>query len=214
MSSFILGVDLDGVCGDHATAFRNVVAAERGIDPSELPPQQSWNFTEWGLDRAQFEDLHRRAVLDHRMFRSMPMIPGCAETLWRLSDAGISIRIITHRLYTNWGHSIAISDTVAWLDGNAIPYRDLCFMGDKADVAADAYVDDAPHNVAALLAIGAEVLVFDQPYNLEVEAPRATTWTEVEQWVLDRATAAGHVIQNPMPLAEDAITRLHPGPRI
>jgi 5'-nucleotidase len=208
MVEFVLGVDLDGVCGDHATAFRNAVAAERGIDPNDLPAQQTWNFTEWGLDRAAFEDLHRRAVLDHRMFRTMPMIPGCAEALWRLSDAGISIRIITHRLYTNWGHSIAVSDTVAWLDANSIPYRDLCFMGEKTDVAADAYVDDAPHNVEALRSIGAEVLLFDQPYNHEVSGPRASTWSEVEEWVLDRVTDAGLEIQAPIPLASGAAHRL------
>ena len=46
---FVLGVDLDGVCGDHATAFREVVALERGVDPDTLPPHQSWNFHEWGL---------------------------------------------------------------------------------------------------------------------------------------------------------------------
>ena len=34
---------------------------------------------------------------------------------WRLSDAGVWIRIITHRLYVNWGHQEAVSDTVAWL---------------------------------------------------------------------------------------------------
>ena len=208
MDDFVLGVDLDGVCGDHATAFRNAVAADRGLDPSELPPQRSWNFTEWGLDRAAFEDLHRRAVLHHRMFRTMPMIPGCADALWRLSDAGVSIRIITHRLYTNWGHSIAVRDTVEWLDANAIPYRDLCFMGEKSDVAADAYIDDAPHNVAALRAVGAEVLVFDQPYNAHVDGPRAMTWVEAEHWVLDRITGAGRSIQAPIAFTDHAVHRL------
>lgn len=208
MSEFVLGVDLDGVCGDHATAFRNVVAAERGLDPSELPPQQTWNFTEWGLDRQGFEELHRRAVLDHRMFRSMPAIPGCADALWRLSDAGVSIRIITHRLYTNWGHSIAVSDTVDWLDSHSIPYRDLCFMGEKTDVAAHAYIDDAPHNVAALREVGARVLVFSQSYNAAVPGPRATTWSEAEQWVLDELTASGRVVQVPMTFSDGAAHRL------
>ncbi len=208
MGEYILGVDLDGVCGDHATAFRNAVAADRGIDPAELPAQQTWNFTEWGLDRAAFEVLHRRAVMEHRMFRSMPVIPGCADALWRLSDAGISIRIITHRLYTNWGHSVAVTDTVDWLDANAIPYRDLCFMGDKTDVAANAYVDDAPHNIDALRAAGAEVLVFDQPYNSEVTGPRALSWFEVEHWVLDQVTRDGNAVQAPIGFADSAIGRL------
>ena len=44
-----------------------------------------------------------------------------AESLWRLSDAGVWIRIITHRLYVNWGHAVAVADTVAWLDDTGIP---------------------------------------------------------------------------------------------
>lgn len=205
---FILGVDLDGVCGDHASAFKYVVAAERGIDPGEIPDQQTWDFTEWGLDRAGFEELHRRAVLEHRMFRSMPVIAGCAESLWRLSDAGVSIRIITHRLYTNWGHSVAVSDTVEWLDSNSIPYRDLCFMGEKADVAADAYIDDAPHNVRALRSVGASVLTFSQPYNLDVGGPRAQGWADAEQWVLDEILRTGRSVAAPLQLSTDPISRL------
>jgi 5'(3')-deoxyribonucleotidase len=210
VAEFVLGVDLDGVCGDHAEAFRKVVAAERGVDESTLPSQQSWDFTEWGLDRAEFERLHRLAVLEHRMFRAMPVVPGAAEALWRLSDAGVWIRLITHRLYANWGHAVAVGDTVAWLDEHAIPYRDLCFLGDKPQVESDAYVDDAPHNVLALRAAGAPVLVFDQPYNRDLDGPRAAGWAEVEEWVLDRMAAAGLAVQAPMPLGDDAAERIRP----
>jgi 5'(3')-deoxyribonucleotidase len=200
MSEFVLGVDLDGVCGDHAEAFRRIVAAERGIELSSLPSQETWDFTEWDLDRAEFERLHRLAIVEHRMFRTMPVIPGAAETLWRLSDAGVWIRLITHRLYTNWGHAVAVADTVEWLDKHSIPYRDLCFLGDKPQVEAHAYVDDAPHNVEALRSSGAEAVIFSQPYNADVEGPRAAGWSEVEDWVLSLMASRGHVVQPTMPM--------------
>ena len=195
MSDFVLGVDLDGVCGDHAAAFKKVVAKDRGIDESELEDQQSWDYVEWGMDREEFERLHRSAVLEHHMFRTMPVIPGAAEALWRLSDAGCWIRLITHRLYTNWGHAVAVSDTVAWLDEHSIPYRDLCFLGDKPQIEADAYIDDAPHNVEALRSGGASVLVFSQPYNAELDGPRASGWSDVEDWVLDQMARSGRTVQ-------------------
>ena len=66
------------------------------------------------------------------MFREMDPMPDCAEVLWRLSDAGVWIRIITHRLCVNWGHAVAVADTVAWLDRTGVPYRDLCFLGAQA----------------------------------------------------------------------------------
>ena len=197
---FVLGVDLDGVCGDHAEAFRRVVASERGIDPGDLCEQRTWDFTEWDMDREEFERLHRLAVLDHRMFRTMPVVPGAAATLWRLSDAGVWIRIVTHRLYTNWGHATAVADTVAWLDEAGIPYRDLCFLGDKPQIEADVYLDDAPHNIAALRATGAEAIVFSQPYNEHVDGPRANGWSEVEDLVLAAMVRRGLVVQPPIPL--------------
>jgi 5'(3')-deoxyribonucleotidase len=192
---FIVGVDLDGVCGDHTAAFRQVVAAELDVDPATLADQTSWNFYEWGLDDDTFLTLHRKGVLDHRMFRSMPVMEGAADALWRLSDAGAWIRLITHRLYANWGHAVAVADTVEWLDTAGIPYRDLCFLGQKPQVEAHVYVDDAPHNIESLRAEGNTVIVFDQPYNRAVAGPRANDWRDVERHVLDLMLEHGLPVQ-------------------
>ena len=206
---FVFGVDLDGVCGDYTTAFRQVVAEDRGIDPDRLPVERSWDFSEWGIESAQeFDRLHQLAVLEHRIFRDMPAFPGAAEALWRLSDAGVWIRIITHRLFTNWGHATAVADTVAWLDHHGIPYRDICFLGAKPEVEAHTYVDDASHNVLALRDAGNHVIVFDAPYNQDVEGPRAHDWTDVEALVLERAAALGFVLQSPLPGVDDGTSRL------
>lgn len=206
---FIFGVDLDGVCGDYTTAFRTVVAQEQGKDPASLPTERSWDFAEWGIDGPEeFDRLHRLAVLEHRMFRHMPAIEGAAECLWRLSDAGVWIRIITHRLYVNWGHAIAVADTVAWLDETGIPYRDICFLGAKPEVDADTYLDDGAHNVDALRAAGHHVIVFDAPYNRDLDGPRATTWPEVEALVLDRVAEVGVPLQPQPPGVDAGVSRL------
>lgn len=210
---FILGVDLDGVCGDYAGALRQVVASEKGVDLASLPTQASWDFLEWDLAPGEFEQMHRKAVLEHRIFRSMPPVTGAADALWRLSDAGVWIRIITHRIYGNWGHAVAVGDTVAWLDSVGIPYRDLCFLGAKPQVEADCYIDDAPHNVEALRANGSYVIVFDQLYNRHLDGPRATDWTEVEELVGARVAATGLTLQAPLPGFEDVpsrLRRIHP----
>jgi 5'(3')-deoxyribonucleotidase len=206
---FVLGVDLDGVCGDYTAAFRAVVAAERGIDPADLPDDRGWDFAEWGVaELGGFDHVHRTAVLEHRMFRDMPVVPGAAEALWRLSDAGVWIRIITHRLYVNWGHAVAVADTVEWLDRHAIPYRDICFLGRKPEVEADCYVDDSPDNIEALREAGNQVIVFDQPYNAHLEGPRASTWNDVEQLVAGQVAARGVPLQPRLPGLDDGIDRL------
>ncbi|HYZ98638.1 MAG TPA: hypothetical protein VE575_07810, partial [Acidimicrobiales bacterium] len=85
-TGFILGVDLDGVCADYTDALRQVVAEHRGLDPASLPLDRSWDFREWGLSPAEFEAVHRAAVQEDRIFRTMPPFEGAAEVLWRLSD--------------------------------------------------------------------------------------------------------------------------------
>lgn len=185
---FVFGVDLDGVCADYTIGFRAIVAEELGVSEESLPLERSWDFREWGLDSADFERLHHLAVTERRMFRDLPIIDGCADALWRLSDAGVWIRIITHRLYVNWGHATAVGDTVGWLDTAGVPYRDICFLGRKPQVEADVYIDDAAHNVVALRETGNPVIVFDQPYNRDLPGPRAADWGEVEDVVMEIAS--------------------------
>ncbi len=206
---FVLGVDLDGVCGDHTAAFREVVAAELGVSRSSLCEQRSWDFAEWGLSSDDFHRLHRVAVLEHRMFRSMPVMEGASEVLWRLSDSGVWIRLITHRLYVNWGHAVVLEDTAAWLDTAGIPYRDICFLGQKPEVEADIYVDDAPHNVQALRQAGNTAVVFDQPYNRDTPGPRARDWPEVERLVLEALESSGRSVHPPGVSYERGAERLH-----
>jgi len=206
---YVLGVDLDGVCGDYTAAFRDVVATERDVDPSSLPDERSWDFAEWGVAAlGGFEAVHRRAVLEHRMFRTMPVVDGAADALWRLSDGGVWIRVITHRLYVSWGHQVSVVDTVEWLDTVGIPYRDICFLGAKPEVEADCYVDDSPVNITALRANGAEVITFDQPYNRNVDGMRARTWSEVEALVGELAAASGRPMQGSFLGLDDGPERL------
>jgi len=206
--TFILGVDLDGVVADHTRRFREIFAGLRGVDPESLPLERSWDFREWGLDDELYSHYHRIAVMEHDMFRTMPLIEGAADALWRLSDAGIWIRIITHRLYVNWGHAQVVSDTVTWLDEARVPYRDLCFLGNKPDVGADVYIDDAPHNVEALRAAGNTVIVFDQPYNKDLDGPRVTSWDQVEDLVLELAALRGSAVQPQLPGIDAGADRL------
>lgn len=209
ITPFVFGVDLDGVVADYTAGFRDVVAAHRGVDPEMLPIERSWEFDEWGFAPGDFERYHRLAVQEHRILASLPMYDGASDSLWRLSDAGVWIRIITHRVYVNWGHATAIGDTISWLDANRIPYRDICFLGAKPQVEAQCYIDDAPHNIEALTETGNTVIIFDQPYNRHLGGLRARSWAEVEEIVVDLAADHGHAVQGQIPGLDSGADRLH-----
>jgi 5'-nucleotidase len=205
----VLGVDLDGVCADYEGAFRGSVARQLARDPETMPPQTIMDaYSQWGLTLAEFEEAHRRAVTEDRIFRHMAPLPGVSDALWELSDLGVWIRIITHRLIFNWAHETSAADTAAWLDANQIPYRDLCFIGDKPNVGADLYVDDSPTNIVSLREAGRTAIVFDQPYNRHLPGPRATTWDEVVRLVVTEIDARQR--QLPLPLTGLAATERTP----
>jgi 5'-nucleotidase len=189
---FTLCVDLDGVVADYHRAFRTIVAEELGMDEAEMGVQTSWDFADcnWGIrDRDHFFELHQTAVTRYAMFLTMPEIADASDTLWKLSDEGVHIRVVTHRLINKWSYETVIGDTVRWLqrprrDGRPrIPYRDVCFIADKADVGGDLYVDDAPHNIEALRSAGYNAAVFTAPYNTHVAGSRVSAWGEVYDMV-------------------------------
>lgn len=193
--AFILGVDLDGVVADYESAFRHHVATIKGVDPASMSRQDTWSFagSDWPIaDDAEFLELHTRAVRDLGMFLTMPVMPGASDALWRLSDAGVWIRIITHRAIIPGAYAQTVADTARWLDFMSqpgrvnVPWKELCFAGQKDHVEADLYIDDAPHNIEGIRESGGEVLVFDQRYNAHLPGPRAADWDAVVDYVLAR----------------------------
>jgi 5'(3')-deoxyribonucleotidase len=188
---FVLAVDLDGVCAAYTTSLRPYMAARGRADAFSLGEPSDWNLVTagWFANQQEYLDTHRYAV-ERAFFRTMGEIDGMSDALWELSDAEIHIRIVTHRFLTHGDQGRAADDTIAWLqtrrpDGRVrVPYRDLCFLGAKADAWADLHLDDAPHQIESLRGAGQQVLVFDQPYNRHLAAPRATDWGDVVRQVL------------------------------
>jgi 5'(3')-deoxyribonucleotidase len=185
-SSFILGVDLDGVVGDFYGAMREIAASWLNKPIESLTTEVSFGLEEWGLtEYGGYERLHRFAVTQRNLFRDMKPIEDAPRVLRKLSGKGIRIRIITHRLFLKYSHKATITQTVDWLDSWDIPYWDLCFMADKGAVGAHVYIDDSPANVIRLRNQGCNTIVFSNSTNRELNGPRAGNWQEVERLVTE-----------------------------
>jgi 5'(3')-deoxyribonucleotidase len=185
---FVLGVDLDGVCADFYAGLRPIAAEWLEVDEGTLPQEVSFGLKEWGLPGpyGEYKDLHRFAVTQRDLFRRLEPIPGCGINLRKLSKAHVRIRIITHRLFIEYFHQVAVQQTVEWLDRYGIPYWDLCFMRDKDAVGADLYIEDSPENIDALREKGCEVIVFANSTNRHCAEPRAGNWDEAYELVMER----------------------------
>jgi len=183
----VLGVDLDGVCADFYGRMREIAAEWLEVGLETLTTDVSYGLTEWGIrDEDHYRQLHRFAVTQRDLFETCVPIKGAATTLRRLSDEGYRIRIITHRLFINFFHEASVRQTIRWLDKHGIPYRDLCFMGEKDQVGADLYIDDSPVNIDALRRAGHFAICFANSANKQVEAPRARKWDEVYTLIKQR----------------------------
>ena len=185
-TSFILGVDLDGVVGDFYGAMRIIAAGWLGKPVESLATEVSYGLDEWGLaEYGGYDRLHRFAVTQRNLFRDMEPVKDAPAILRKLSGKGIRIRIITHRLFLKYSHRTTITQTVDWLDSWDIPYWDLCFMADKGAVGAHVYIDDSPANITRLRDLGCRTIVFSNSTNRKLAGPRADNWQEAERLVLE-----------------------------
>ncbi len=198
--SFVLGVDLDGVCADFYGGLRPLAAEWLGVQIEGLTEEVTCGLSEWGIDSAPggYEAFHRFAVGQRGLFRRLTPLPGVGPALRRLTyEDNVRIRVISRRLCTKYLHQTAVQQTVEWLDTHDIPYWDLCFIRDKAAVAADLYLEDSPESIAELNAVGRRVIVFTNATNCSIAGPRANSWAEVEQLVREeiaRLAGAGTAV--------------------
>jgi 5'(3')-deoxyribonucleotidase len=183
--NFVLGVDLDDVCANFVAGLRPIAAEWLCVSEDQLTESPSRNYPEWGLDAAGgFDALYRYAVTRRDLLKELPPMDGASLALRHLwAQEGIRIRIITYRLYFEFFHAMAVSQTIEWLDQHDFPYWDLCFMKDKAAVGADLYIEDSVSNVKALRKANKKVIVFATSQNGELGSDRAKDWTEVEDRV-------------------------------
>jgi 5'(3')-deoxyribonucleotidase len=167
--------------------MRQIAAEWLECKVENLPTKVSYLLPEWGIKGLeQYLSLHRFAVTQRGLFETCEMIPGTRISLRRLSDEGARIRIITHRLFIQYFHRAAVSQTIGWLDNNGIPYSDLCFMQEKDQVGAHIYVEDSPKNVELLRGKNLYTICFGNSTNTHIGAPRAKSWKETYELIHKR----------------------------
>lgn len=119
-------------------------------------------------------------------FRDLDPIPGAKAGLKRLADAGFKIILATARPADQYKR--VYSDTLTWLEAHRIPHDKLIFNKDKVEAIHEnvtpawpvAFIEDHPKNALSLAAAGVNVLLFNQPYNANIE--NVDNITRVRSW--------------------------------
>lgn len=182
-----LGIDMDGVLCRFNDGWTAIHRSEFGSDV------HAGLVLEWdGLHAiGGFGDMDAfwkwAGPQDHRpsIFRHLEAFDGAIEAVHQLAAEGHDLVIITAK--PPW----AVPDTLFWLADQAIPVTAVHFVENKASVACDLYIDDAPHNLEEIAAARPEatVLRMVRPWNEPVEGV-----TDVGDWteIYDVVTALSH----------------------
>jgi 5'(3')-deoxyribonucleotidase len=190
-----LGIDLDGVVADFNTGWMERYNRQFG---TALHHSQVLRWD--GLHRlthfATMDDFWAWAQLgDGSVFRDLPPIPGAIETIAELA-ADHRIVIISSKF--DW----AIPDTLAWMSEHRVLAREIHFVWDKTSVPCDVYLEDAPHNLEALVSAHPAALVcrMVRAWNDPVAgAVDVSDWTEFRRYVEERARQRAVAPATPLP---------------
>ena len=176
-----LGIDLDGVVADFNAGW---ISRYNGQFGTELLPEHVdiWDaptllthFTDMG----EFWSWARTAGEGASIFRVLQPYRGAIEALERLGRRD-HIVIITTKPH------FAVHDTFEWLAEHRVPTTEIHILDDKSEVACDVYLDDADHNIEALIAAHPDSLVcrYVRPWSTSHEgAVDVVGWADFEHEV-------------------------------
>ena len=143
---------------------------------------RNWDVAQdWGMSEGLFNRIWDRSIEMGHMYRFFSPSAEALIALWRLSDAGWHIHLVTARLNRSKLHEKVIENTTGWLREFAVPFRSLSFVEDKSTVYGEVLVDDKPEN---LLDSPADAkFLFPAGHNLtRRENPDYTALDEDDPW--------------------------------
>lgn len=181
-----LGIDLDGVVYPFVEQFTKYAEMRLG---RSLPEVKQWNFPveQWGLTVERFIELMADGANEGFLWWEGQPEFGAREVLLKLRDLGHKIIFVTDRAPKGgeWQAKVA---TITWLHDHGFEYDGLFVVRDKTGLGLDLLIDDGPHNIERADAAGEMAVVFDRPWNRDVETGRVYSWSDVQTWVTHYAS--------------------------
>ncbi len=157
-----IGLDLDGVVYQFSHAAQYMLAKREGLATREELPYIAGEY-DHGWSRDDFDWLLADPQAD-AVFRHGHLFSGAIEFVADLASFA-KVHVITKR------PPAGVQATLDWLSFNKLPVSGVSIIAledRKSDVPCDAYIDDAPSNIAELLDntyLGQPLVLIDRPWN-------------------------------------------------
>ncbi|MFW6008215.1 MAG: 5' nucleotidase, NT5C type [archaeon] len=172
-----IGLDIDGCLNYFGKYLKEIIDREYNSNI----PMNDWNMLEnAGIDdpndQLKFWKKYNKELLD-----KTPIENGALEGVKTLIENGFHIDVITARGY----HVARLTEN--WLMKYQIPYHNIFFQcDDKVEVCKwrdiDLMIEDSGKNALEIAKQGIRVLLYDRPYNQNVEHKniiRCKNWEEI-----------------------------------
>lgn len=162
-----LGIDLDGVVADfnHGWIWRYnrdfPGHLERDLVPEDVIAWDAPVALSHFEDMDEFWKWAETCAEGRSLFHGLDPYPGALAALDGLSNSGHHLVVLTTK------PAFSIHDTYDWLARHRFPSTEIHILDDKTTVECDVYLDDADHNVAALVDAhpSATVCRYIRPWN-------------------------------------------------
>lgn len=173
-----LGIDLDGVVCDFATAANEYMAGTLGVPPIAIDRYDWWRgygaTHNQGVVEQAWESLWNEAV-PKGFFLGVGPVPGAIDALNDLREKNYTLVFCTARPVAS------ASDTQAWLDGYGFGGHALFITGSakaKRYMGVDLLLDDRGDTVQRHLKAGKKAALFQQPWNAKdwLDMPSVANW--------------------------------------
>ena len=180
-------VDMDGVLADLEAGFWRQFETYHPDGPKRVDADNRQFKLATQID-ARWVEAVAAITNAPGFYASLPVVPGAAQALNAMLDAGWDVRICTAPLLTN---PTCASDKFAWADqvlGQGWSRR-VIIAKDKTLVRGDLLIDDKPVIDGDLTPTWQHV-VFDATYNQDAPSPlRLTGWANWRQTLTPMLTA-------------------------
>jgi len=159
-----IALDVDGVLADiiHLWIENYNKQYNKSISKKDI---NQWDF--WrniGLDKYEF---YRQLSNSWEQWKDVPTTENdIASAVDRLHSLG-RVDIVTARDKESTNY------VINWLEHNGIKFNEYVAVldgRDKAKLDYDVFIDDSPHNVERMASKGSNVLLYDQPWNRDVNS--------------------------------------------